>query len=230
MTFGERICALRKEKKMTQEALAGALGVTNQAVSKWENGQSYPDIEQLPNLADLFEVTIDTLFGRTAPITAQAPAEPQEAPADLPWEDDDTLRIVVYLGRRLQGSTMEHELSVQLDGDVLNVECACDLNCDNVSGNIYAKGSVGCGDVAGDVAGGENVDCGDVSGHVQAGGNVDCGDVEGNIQATGNVDCGDVEGSVKAGGDVDCGDVEGNVQAGGSVDCGNVEGSVICRK
>ena len=57
--FGQRIAALRKERGMTQEALAQKLGITNQAVSKWESDQCCPDIMQLPALADIFEISLD---------------------------------------------------------------------------------------------------------------------------------------------------------------------------
>ena len=59
----EQIVFLRKQKGLTQEELAKALGVTNQAVSKWESGQCCPDIQLLPELAKLFEVTVDELLG-----------------------------------------------------------------------------------------------------------------------------------------------------------------------
>ena len=59
----EQIAFLRKQKGMTQEELAKALGVTNQAVSKWESGQCCPDIQLLPELARLFEVSVDELLG-----------------------------------------------------------------------------------------------------------------------------------------------------------------------
>lgn len=48
---------------MTQEDVASALGVTYQSVSRWENGLSYPDIELLPSIAALFDVSLDMLFG-----------------------------------------------------------------------------------------------------------------------------------------------------------------------
>ena len=54
--LGENIAALRKEKGMTQEALASEIGVSAQAVSKWENNTNMPDIQILPILADLFDV------------------------------------------------------------------------------------------------------------------------------------------------------------------------------
>lgn len=61
--FAENLYTLRKANKMTQEQLAGKLGVSFQAVSKWENKQAYPDIELLPVIADSFKVTIDALLG-----------------------------------------------------------------------------------------------------------------------------------------------------------------------
>ena len=63
-TLGTKILELRKENKMTQEELAFKLGVTSQAVSKWENDSCYPDIDILINIADLFGCTLDELFGR----------------------------------------------------------------------------------------------------------------------------------------------------------------------
>ena len=53
----------RKEKNMTQEELATHLNITKAAVSKWETGQSYPDITLLPALASLFNISIDNLIG-----------------------------------------------------------------------------------------------------------------------------------------------------------------------
>lgn len=63
MKLNENIANLRKEKNITQEELATAIGVTNQSVSKWESGQCCPDIALLPALADFFEVSIDELMG-----------------------------------------------------------------------------------------------------------------------------------------------------------------------
>ena len=63
-SIGENIAVLRKNKGMTQEALASAIGVSPQSVSKWENSTNLPDIALLPILADIFEVNIDQLFGR----------------------------------------------------------------------------------------------------------------------------------------------------------------------
>ena len=53
----------RKERDITQEALAKDLGISPQSVSKWERGEGYPDIELLPNLANHLNITIDELLG-----------------------------------------------------------------------------------------------------------------------------------------------------------------------
>lgn len=62
MKLNEQIAFLRKEKGITQEELANALGVSNQAVSKWENGQCCPDVQLLPDIARYFNVSLDQLF------------------------------------------------------------------------------------------------------------------------------------------------------------------------
>ena len=63
--IGERIKTLRCKCANTQEKLAAALGVTPQAVSRWEAGGSYPDMELIPSIANYFGISIDELFGYT---------------------------------------------------------------------------------------------------------------------------------------------------------------------
>lgn len=63
LMLGEKIKELRKRDGRTQEDLANALGITNQAVSRWEKDGSYPDMEMIPAIANYFGVTIDELFG-----------------------------------------------------------------------------------------------------------------------------------------------------------------------
>lgn len=63
LKLGEKIRELRRRDGRTQEALADALDVTSQAVSRWESGGSYPDMEIMPAIANYFGVTIDELFG-----------------------------------------------------------------------------------------------------------------------------------------------------------------------
>lgn len=63
LQFKDKIKKLRKEKDMTQEQLAEYMGVSPQAVSRWETGATCPDIFALPSLAELFGISIDELLG-----------------------------------------------------------------------------------------------------------------------------------------------------------------------
>lgn len=65
-TFGTRLGRIRKENNYTQETIANKLNVTAQAVSKWENDITSPDIDTLIKLADIFNITIDELVGRAS--------------------------------------------------------------------------------------------------------------------------------------------------------------------
>ncbi len=66
MGFGEKLFKLRKEKGLSQEALAEKLNTTRQAVSKWENGQGFPETEKLIMIGNVFEVSLDYLLKETA--------------------------------------------------------------------------------------------------------------------------------------------------------------------
>ena len=61
-TFGTLIATMRKERGMTQLELAEKMGVTDKAVSKWERDLSFPDVNTLPKLAEIFDVTVDELM------------------------------------------------------------------------------------------------------------------------------------------------------------------------
>ena len=65
LDLGTKIRELRRRDGRTQEALAQALGVTSQAVSRWESGGCFPDINCIPSIANYFGVSIDELFGYT---------------------------------------------------------------------------------------------------------------------------------------------------------------------
>lgn len=71
-TTGKFICLLRKDKGMTQTALAEKLNISNRTVSKWENGDGFPDITILPELADALSVSVDELLkGRKSDSTVR---------------------------------------------------------------------------------------------------------------------------------------------------------------
>ena len=91
MTIGKRIAALRKEKGLTQEELADHMGVSPQAVSKWENDQTCPDISALPKLARLLGVSVDELLEGKQELPAVRVLPPAER-KDL---KDMMLRITV---------------------------------------------------------------------------------------------------------------------------------------
>ncbi|WP_302961328.1 helix-turn-helix domain-containing protein [uncultured Adlercreutzia sp.] len=61
MKFNERLMTLRKKRGLSQEELGFELGVSRQTVSKWEQGQSYPDFQRLVLLADYFDISLDEL-------------------------------------------------------------------------------------------------------------------------------------------------------------------------
>ncbi|MDR1693518.1 MAG: helix-turn-helix domain-containing protein [Oscillospiraceae bacterium] len=63
MFIAENLKALRKEKDLTQEEVSELLGLSPQSVSKWERGETMPDITLLPALANLYQVSVDTLIG-----------------------------------------------------------------------------------------------------------------------------------------------------------------------
>ncbi len=248
-TIGTIITRLRKEHGMTQEQLANALGITFQAVSKWENNISSPDISTLPLLADLFSVSVDSLLGREElpAVRLSEPADPKELPAapepdlpaeslpvpseapgydrqspegELPWPDDDTFYAVLYHGHELVGYCPgDRDLKPAAKHFAFTWEGDAQNVSSDFSVEVRRK-------VNGCVSAGENVTCGDVGGSVSAGGSASCGDVSESVNAGTTVSCGDVSGHVKAGGSVKCSDVEGSVAAGGNVNCENVEGSV----
>lgn len=237
--IGNNIMTLRKEHGLTQEQLANALGISYQAVSKWETGNACPDISTLPLLADLFSVSVDQLIGRVPLMTPpDAPYVPDEEPAevrarvdDLPWPDDDTFYAVLYHGHELvacmaEGSRVlpaQKRFEFHYEGPAQNVSSVFDLEISgDVMGNASAGDDLSCEEVYGGVSAGGDVNAGNVRGGVEAVGDVNCDQVGGDVSAGGDVNCDRVCGSVNAGGDVDCDDVQGNVCAGGDVDCDSV--------
>ena len=178
MKIGENIRALRQSRMLTQEQVALHLGVSSQAVSKWETSANTPDIALLPGLAALFGVTIDALFGReTLPL-----------PEGLPQEDDDVIRVVQLRGRQVLAVTP------RMSPDAPAIEIAFPRNCNDrtqyfkveVYGHVIADGSIN-----GDVVCHQSVQCAEVNGDVRAQGNVKVNTINslGSIQCSGIYDC-----------------------------------------
>ncbi len=79
MTFSERLTDLRKKSGMSQEQLAEKLGLTRQTVSKWENGQSTPELAYIAILSELLGVTTDYLIKGTQNVSAEEILQPKNA-------------------------------------------------------------------------------------------------------------------------------------------------------
>ncbi len=178
MKIGENIRALRQRKGLTQEQVALQLGVSYQAVSKWENGTNTPDIALLPEIAALFGVTIDALFGReTLPI-----------PEGLPQEDDGVIRVVQLRGRQVLAVTP------RMSPDDPAIEITFPRNCNDrtqyfkveVYGHVIADGSI-----QGDVVCHQSIECAQINGDVRAQGDVKVNMINsiGSIQCSGIHDC-----------------------------------------
>ena len=219
--FAQRITALRKERSMTQDQLAQELGITAQAISKWENGQSYPDIMLLPKLAAVYGVRVDELLG-CAPEADEEDDGAQPA-LDLPWDDDPrSIHAVLFAGHTLIGAQEvtkcpeASRITFEYEGEALNIDSVFAVSVDgNVQGSVRAGSSVSCDAIGGDVKAGGSVNCDDIGGNVSSGGSVNCDNVKGSVTANGSVTCGDVGGSVTAGGSLSCDEVRGTATAGG---------------
>lgn len=92
--IGEKLKSLRNEKKMTQKDLAEQLNVSAQAVSRWENDDVEPSLETLGQLATIFNVSVDELFGKEPPEKRQA-AQEAVAPAAAPEQTAAAVRAEV---------------------------------------------------------------------------------------------------------------------------------------
>ena len=94
VTIGRKIAELRKAHNMPQFELADALGISFQAVSNWERGASMPGISKLPELAEIFGVTIDEVLGKNNPAIVQlAHGETIDTRAATPEEIEEAAMI-----------------------------------------------------------------------------------------------------------------------------------------
>ena len=129
MTIGKRIALLRKEKGLTQEELASHMGVSPQAVSKWENDQTCPDISALPKLAQLFGVTVDELLSgkEELPAVRVLPPEQRKDPKDM------LLRITV-------DSADGDRVRVNLPMALVEIGLEIGMEMPQINGNEALKG------------------------------------------------------------------------------------------
>lgn len=207
----DTISRLRKEADLTQEQLADQLGISPQAVSKWESKRSCPDIGLLPQIAQIFDTTIDQLFGIAPKIVEIQDPPPLGIVKNLPWPDNEDFHVVLYQGHRLRKFFIGDErqnMMFHYNGPAQNVHCAVNLACEkDVLGHVSAgKDVMILGDIkAGNVTAGKNaVIHGSVSGNVHTG--KDCQiqqSVGGRISAGKNVTIGgNVKEKIRAGSQV----------------------------
>ncbi len=212
--LSQNIAANRKRIGLTQEALAAKLGLTFQAVSKWETGAAAPDISVLPMLADIFGICLDALFGRTN----TAADEPCPNP---PWPDDETLRAAVFRGHRLLERTEDlSPFKFKLEGKPLNVISYCSIECGTIQNGASADGNINCGaGISGGAHADGNINCGaGISGGAHADGNINCdAGISGGAQADGNIGCGEIAGAVHCGGDLTCRVIGGDASCDGNI-------------
>ena len=176
MNIGSNIKALRISAGLTQEQLAGSLGVSFQAVSKWETSANTPDIQLLPQIAKLFCISIDALFADDI--------GDYQADSEL-IKDDDVFRVVQFRGRRM--------VRVQrvLSKDCPPIEIAFPRNCNDstqyfkveVYGHVIADGSIN-----GDVVCHGSVQCSELNGELRCDGDVRAG----TINSSSNIKCRDI--------------------------------------
>ena len=245
----KNIAELRRANGFTQEELAEKLGITFQAVSKWENLLSCPDISLVPDIAKIFCVSTDALFGM----------EKEEKTPLLPWEDDGKLHVAVFEGTRPVSQTEyrneKMKISVHLTGDIRDVVCDCSVVSENIGGDVLmtlgnvndGQLNVACENIEGDVTvslqncekSPVSIACNDIEGDVtvKASGDVSiaCDDMDGDVtvSSTGEscVTCDNIAGDVTVtGGRFACDDIDGDVTIAGKSDpdvtCDNVDGDV----
>ena len=240
MIFASKLKELRKRQGMSQEQLAEAVGLSVQAVSKWECALSWPDITLLPVISQLFGVSIDHLLSNHIAENTHGPAFTAET---FPFADDGVLRIVQYKGRKImQQKEYSPDLEIPLAwgekdcaAQEVRVEIWGSANIrGNVQGNVEAGAHIVCADVRGDVSANGSVQCRDIDGDVSANGCISCQQIDGDVDANGGVSCTDVQGDICSSGSVTCQTVGGDIEAGRDIHisgclqrCGDIEGNLI---
>lgn len=130
--LGARIRQLRMQKGLTQENFAKELGISAQAVSKWETGVGCPDIGTLPLIANVLETSIDSLFGEAGPSVYPAPEPPPVEP--VPGEVLPVFKEETEAAR---------EEGVRVVFSAGNLECCSNMTPERIEGQVvyFADGS-----------------------------------------------------------------------------------------
>lgn len=152
---------------LTQEQVANKLGVSYQAVSKWEVGANTPDIALLPDIANLFGVSIDSLFSDNIDEFAEALSLAK---------DDDVIRVMQMKGKKVI------KVTTAISPDAPPIEIAFPRNCNDrtqyfkveVYGHVISDGSIN-----GDVICHQNIECSQINGDIKSDGDISASMVNG---------------------------------------------------
>ena len=178
MNIGNNIKQLRQQKNLTQEQLAEKLGISYQAVSKWETGANTPDIAFLPKIAALFGISIDALFSDHIM---------DHSDIHSFMQDDDIIRVVQIRGRKIL------KVSSIFSPNEPPIEIAFPHNCNNetqyfkveVYGHLITDSSIN-----GDVICHQSIHCSTINGDVKTNGNIDVKELNGQKILCNNItDC-----------------------------------------
>ncbi|KEZ85628.1 transcriptional regulator [Clostridium sulfidigenes] len=108
MNFKENLKKLRKEKNISQEQLAEKLNISRQAISKWESGKAYPDIDNLILLRDIFNVSLDELMVNEKTDKGKSINQEEDVSSDnkdsYDEEDEDEDSVNLMLGGFIIGT------------------------------------------------------------------------------------------------------------------------------
>ena len=178
MNIGNNIKKLRQQRNLTQEQVAERLGVSYQAVSKWENNANTPDIALLPAIANLFGVLIDALFSDHMTDYSEL--------HDF-MKEDDVIRVVQMRGTKLL------KASPILSSDTPPIEIAFPHDCNDrtqyfkveVYGHVVSDSSIN-----GDVVCHQSITCGTINGDVRSEGPINVKELNAQKVTCGNItDC-----------------------------------------
>ena len=244
LKLNDTICFYRKKQGLTQEELAVKLGVTNQSVSKWESAQCCPDISLIPKIAEIFEISIDELFGKSSKIIV---------PKKINNKYNDPIfaravEIAVENGKN-SVSLLQKELNigyaeaVQLmdlvEKEGLTKKCLeFPWPDDNTLRVVFAKGRKIL-DKSDDINECISIrfphDCNETTRQyfkVEVFGNISCdASINGDVVSHGEIECNEINGDIKESSqNVNCqGNINGNVNAGANISCGgSIGGGVNC--
>lgn len=182
MNIGNNIKQLRLRKNLTQDQVAENLGVSYQAVSKWENNANTPDIALLPAIAELFGVSIDALFSDRIMDYSDIHAF---------MKDDDVIRVVQMRGTKVL------KVSSTFSSDNPPIKIAFPHDCNDrtqyfkveVYGHFIADSSIN-----GDVVCHQSIQSSTINGEVKSEGNIKVNEVNAqNITCNSITDCYKIE-------------------------------------